>query len=243
MLRRRPHVAVLIAVGLVAGCSDVALQPADRAADDRARRAGIVMGRVRDGTAQDMVHLVVGGDPEDGTAIEALVADGDPFRGRIVLRITEVIEPGDFSVAKRRTVRCYEYALDNSIDDHEPEHIDCPDVDGLQLGAPTTQPQLGQNVESNLRRELEALDRTGLLEQQVREAARRAAGDATIVDVQQVGGNFGVAIGNGIDQCVSAMLSVDVLEIWRVPRVLAQPGELGCSASAAARGEGRQAPH
>jgi hypothetical protein len=242
-VKTRVGAFALTATTLLAACTAVGSNAVSKSADDRARRAGLVMIRVRDGTAADMVRRVVGGDPSSGTAIEVLVAEGDSFRGRIVLRITEKIDTGQFSPADGRTVRCYEYRLRNSIEDHEPDHVDCPNTRVLELGPPTPPPTLPPDLESNLRSQLETLDRAHLTEATIRAAVTPVAAGAAIVEVSRVDATFGIAIGNGVDQCVAASIASNALEIWRVPRVLAQPGELGCSADVAARGAGKHPPH
>lgn len=82
-------------------------------ADERAGRAGTVMARDRRGGPTDLVRGVVGGDPDDPDrgGIEVLVADGDRSKGRIVLRITEVLSQSDYSTEPSRAVRCYEYKI------------------------------------------------------------------------------------------------------------------------------------
>lgn len=42
---------------------------------------------------------------------------------------------------------------------------------------------------------------------------------------------------------ISAAVTDQGVEVWRVPPVIAQPGELGCSAEAAAQGQGKEYPH
>jgi hypothetical protein len=110
---------LVLCVFAAPACSAVGSNAVDHSADVRAHRAGIVMLRVTDGTAADRARRVVGGDPRTGTAIEALVAEGGRSHGRVVLRITERLETAELSAATNRTVRCYEYRFDNSIDDDE----------------------------------------------------------------------------------------------------------------------------
>ncbi len=224
---------------LAAGCtSEVHV-----AADERAERAGTVMARVRDGSAADMARRVVGGEPGQGTAIEVLTADGDRSHGRIVLRITEHREASGFDTEPTEVVRCYEYLLRRSIDDLEPEHVDCPDAAAIELGPPPTTVSL-TGIDEELRRGLEALDPASRDEPSVLEVATSAAGDAPVVEVATHEGVVGVAIGDGDDTCIAASVGPDgAVDVWVVPRVLAQPGEVGCSADAAARGLGQRHPH
>lgn len=239
---RRPLRALVSLMSLcimVAGCSS----QVERGADERAERAGTVMHRERHGTAADMALRVVGGNPEDGTAIEALVAEGERFGGRIVLRITERLDDGgDFDIRDPDAVRCYEYDLTDGYN-FDPNRIDCPDLDALQLEPSAPEPAIPSGAADALRERLEALDPGSLNEEQVLAVARQAGADAAIVDVATAGGVIGVVIGNGGDQCVAASVDAGTVEVWHIPKVLAQPGELGCSALAAARGEGKRHPH
>lgn len=228
-----------LVVGLTAGCSS----GVDRSADDRADRAGLVMTRVRDGDAEDMALRVVGGDPAEGIAIEALVAEGDSFDGRVVLRITERADNGDWSFEEEDTVRCYEYRFENSIDDHRPRHITCPDLEALELSPSPPPPSLPAGIDDALRAALEAIGPDQRTESAVRDAVRAIAESMPVQEVVTQDGVIGVAIGNGIDECLSAKIDGAGIEIWRVPRVVAQPGELGCSAEAAAQGLGTESPH
>lgn len=105
------------------------------------------------------------------------------------------------------------------------------------------EPTIPTGLGETLQGALEALDLERLSEQAVLDAARVAAQGAPVVEVATVGEVIGVAIGNGQDQCISASVTDQSVEVWRVPPVIAQPGELGCSAEAAARGQGKQYPH
>jgi len=237
---QRLLIALLPISALAAGCAS----EVETRADERAQRAGVVMDRVRDGSAADMARRVVGGDPAQDTAIEALVADGDRARGRIVLRITERRATSDFDVQPSEAVRCYEYELRRSVDELGPHRIDCPEGPALSLGPPPPVTTLPAGVDDALRRELESLDADRLSEAAVLRAARAVAGAAPVVDVATHDGVIGVVVGDGALQCVAGSVHSDgVVAVWRVPEVVAQPGELGCSASAAARGLGTRHPH
>lgn len=226
---------------LAAGCS-AGRGEGQRSADARAERAATVMGRLKEGTAVEVAGRVAGGDPlpsGDGAAIEVLVADGDRFHGRIVLRLTERIERGGWE-SDITTVRCYEYELDGSVGD--PHHVDCPDRAALTLPPPEPEPHLPEGTDERLRWALAGLGDNPSVEQ-VRAAAERAVGEVPHLDVTEVRGAVGVAVGDGQDECVFARLDDGALELWRVPHVLAQPGELGCRAPSAAVGDGKHAPH
>lgn len=236
-------VSLLLACSaLGSSCSSVTSAKVNASADDRADRAGIVMFRERDGSALDMARRVVGGGPT-GTRIEVLVAEGDRFGGRIVLRIVEVIEVGSFDFNEGSAVRCYEYVLEHSADDHKPRRITCPDVDPLVVPTTAPRPTLPPNVEETLRATLEDLLRTEPVTEERLRAALDSFGALPVSEVASAGSTFGLAIGNADDECVYARIVGDVVELWRVPPAQAVPGELGCTAASAARGEGRTAPH
>ena len=57
-----------------------------------------------------------------------------------------------------------------------------------------------------------------------------------------VRGDMGVAV-HVPGHCLFGRISGGAHSVWHVPRVLAQPGELGCGAGHAARGEGTRPPH
>lgn len=234
-------IAAVACFAMVGACSAAGGSAnASRNADERADRAGLVMTRYREGSSADMAWHVVGGDPGKGMGIEALVAEGDRFEGRIVLRITERLEQ---TFDTQTVVRCYEYRLQDSIDDHRPDHIDCPDLPALSLSPPLPDPTLPAGIDEALLGALQGLDPAHVTEQAVLEVARSVGGSAPVLEVATVDGVIGVAIGNGLDECLSASVDASGAEVWRVPRVVAQPGELGCSASAAARGLGTTSPH
>ncbi len=241
---RGQALAMLASLGLaIAACSNPADSAAVDAADDRAHRAGVVMSREDD--ALDMVRRVVGGDPEQGTAIEALVAEGDRFNGRIVLRITEHDADPDFGTDEVSTVRCYEYRLDNSIDDLEGDHIACPDLPAMTIPEAAPPPTVPEGIDDALLAALQRLAASGADVAAVEaDLAPLANGAARFEVVEVPGEGIGVVFGNGDGECVSGRITTEgTVEVWRVPRVVAQPGELGCDAGAAARGNGKESPH
>lgn len=180
----------LLVLGMVAGgCSS----EVERAASERAERAATVMHRERHGTAADMALRVVGGDRENGTAIEALVAEGERFDGRIVLRITERIDVDGFDMRDPDAVRCYEYDLADGYN-FDPSRIDCPDLEPLDLEPSEPEPTIPPGVADALRGRLEALDPRSLNEALVLDAARQVGKQAPIVDVTTSDGVIGVVI-------------------------------------------------
>ena len=67
-------------------------------------------------------------------------------------------------------------------------------------------------------------------------------GSTATVDIAVENGAIGVGVGIP-GQCVMGRIINGRAEVWAVPKVLAQPGELGCDAHAAARGDGKESPH
>jgi len=200
--------------------------------------------REKDGTAVDMVRRVVGGDPARETAIEALIAEGDWNKGRIVLRITEMrSDPSQFDLDVEPVVRCYEYVLPtDAIDGRQ---IDCPDMPAMTIPAASPPPTVPAGIQDVLLEALQRLAGAGADESAVRRDLAPLASGVEVFDVTSVAGEgIGVVFGNGDDECVSGRITVDgTIEVWRVPPVVAQPGELGCSAASAASGLGKDSPH
>jgi hypothetical protein len=125
----------VIALTLVMALSTACARGAGRHADERAHRAGVVMGRVN-GTPLHMAARVVG--QGGGGSIDVLVAERTERSGRIVLRIREYVQE---SFDSQTSVRCYEYTLDVAGHPGEPRRIDCPDLPPLDLpnqSPPTT---------------------------------------------------------------------------------------------------------
>jgi len=202
------------------------------------------MVREKDGTAVDMVRRVVGGDPTTETAIEALVADGDWYEGRIVLRITERDDDtSQLGVDAKPEVRCYEYILPTSAVDGR--HIECPELPAMTIPDAPPAPTVPAGIQDDLLIALERLADADADEATVRQDLAPMAAGVEVFDVASVPGEgIGVVLGNGDDECVSGRITVGgTVEVWFVPPVIAQPGELGCSATSAASGLGKDPPH
>ena len=234
--------ALALIAAATTACSSGQSRFAD-SADERAHRAGTVMVREKDGTAVDMVRRVVGGDPATDTAIEALVADGDWYDGRIVLRITERADNPSQLDTDPPAVRCYEYLLPTDAIDGR--HIDCPNLPAMAIPEATPPPTIPDGIQDTLLAALQGLAATGADEEAVRRELAPLAAGVEVFEVTTVADDgIGVVFGNGDDECVSGRITVDeIVEVWRVPAVIAQPGELGCSAASAASGFGKESPH
>jgi hypothetical protein len=108
-------------------------------------------------------------------------------------------------------------------------------------------PRLPDGLQDQLGLTLTALVDAGTVDA----AAVRAAveplsgGPPAFVDVAAVEGNLGVVVGlaDPADCVAGRIVDRATVEVWTVPHVLAQPGEGGCGAAAAASGLGQHPPH
>jgi hypothetical protein len=234
---RRSAVLVGLLAVLVLGCS-AADGGAGHEADATADRVGVVMSVHRDPTLADGARRIR--NPE----IEVLEATGTEFDGRLVIRVThreerEVLEAAsDVHVA----VRCYrfDYSMEHRTPD--PHRIDCPDGPATSLPPATTPVRLAPGAEDALRVGLSALSPAERIDVAALRRVGRAASPGADVTGAVVDGVGAVAL-SADGECVFGRAMPDSVEVWHVPRVVAQPGELGCGADSAARGEGKQSPH
>jgi hypothetical protein len=145
-------------------------------------------------------------------------------------------------------VRCWRYTLRNSVHDHEPTVVDCPEgAEPLSLPPERPAPRLPEGMQDRLRATLTELVDAGTVDAgSVRAAVEAVSGGSpAYVEVAVMGANVGVVVGLvGRAQCVAGrVIDRTTVETWTVPRVLAQPGEGGCGASAAASGWSQHPPH
>jgi hypothetical protein len=145
-------------------------------------------------------------------------------------------------------VRCWRYTLRNSVDDHEPTLVDCPEqAEAISLPPEQPAPSLPDGLGERLRTTLDGLIEAGTVDvASVRAAVEEiSGGPPAFVDVAVVDGNVGVVVGlAGQGECVAGrIIDQTTVETWTVPRVLAQPGEGGCGAGLAASGWSQHPPH
>ncbi|CAI7979149.1 conserved hypothetical protein [Frankia sp. Hr75.2] len=187
--------------------------------------------------------------------IETLVAEGDRFEdGRVVLRIS-VTREGSGAVFDdpSHAVRCYAYGFDPRVHRDPPDHIDCPDLPALVLPEPSPAPSLPLGTLEILARTLEEIPAQQRLDDTaVRLAVEKSFSDTDVrVEVARPEGStptspLGIALAAGKDDCVLGRVAVDQnasVTVWYVPRVLAQPGELGRHAADGALEPGQRPPH
>lgn len=200
-------IAAALAVG-ISSCASVrslAASPEERAADQHAVTAGVVMTRgYRATSARDAAWRVVGHVAD--TTIEALLADGTNHNGRVVLRIT--VDTTDGSEFDSPATRCYEYRFRWSTSHTAtPERID--DCSGAAL---TLQPpaRIDMISESSIARLLRVLARIGPAQRHDptlirREVTRLFGPPAKVAVGPTTSGDFEVAIHAG-SECAFALV-------------------------------------
>jgi hypothetical protein len=185
-------------------------------------------------SAADHARRVVGTD--GGVTIEVLEAVGDGMHGHVVLRITSVEEASGFQSGSRATA-CFRYVYSDTTDEITPHETSCGHRRAIALPEPSPLPTLPGQALDRLRRALQEPDPAAAV-------AAAFGGLGLGVSTTVVDGNLGVAVSARANGCVFGRRTRDgKVEVWVVPGVLAQPGELGCGAEFAARGEGTQPPH
>lgn len=243
-MRNGRRIASITAMTLaLAGCH-VSLTPAAREADQRARIAGLAMLRSNnDIPTRDAAWLVVG--QVGNTTIDALRATGTTWSGEVVLRIRVERDPGQFSSST--AVRCYRYVLRHRVRDYEPQRLGrCPTGRPLVLQAPPPPPSLPPGALDLLTKTLASLDPTTRGSADGVASAVRGAfagSDGRVETTVVPGGVIGVAVSAGRDCLAARLVPGEPPDVWSLPRVVFQPGELGCSAQAFASGLGKTPPH
>lgn len=227
----------LVALALVS-CGTGGSPLASEAAKDvrkRAETAGYAMAKAgRTSSAADHARRVVG--VAGGDSIEVLEVQGDGIRGHVLLRLTSVVEPSGFQSGSRATA-CFRYDFSDSSNGISPHEVGCGDRQAIALPEPSPEPRLPSDALTLLRTALDSPDPAALM-------AASFAPSGVSVSTAEVDGALGAAVAAGSNGCLfGRRTAAGVVEVWVVPRVLAQPGELGCSAEWAARGAGKEPPH
>lgn len=155
---------------------------------------------------------------------------------------------------------CYRWVFGGTDGDRGPERLDeCPDRPVIELGPPPVEPELPTDIVERLQHGLEPLAAETVTEDAVMESVRSIytaavhealdrpgaepgellredeamAGDDRVATADD--GAIGVAVGSR-GECVLARLVPGNVSVWRPPQISQAPGEIGCSASWAARG-------
>lgn len=153
----RPTVLVavwLVALGTVAGCgaADTVIEPPSaKSADALATSAGRGMEGPPERSANDAAWSVVSHRP-GSELIEAVVAQGTTWNGRVVLRIT--VEGYEFGSG---TTRCYAYTFRHSMSDGTPKSVHCPHGAAVTLTSPPPTPVLDQAANEKFTRIMQKL--------------------------------------------------------------------------------------
>jgi hypothetical protein len=225
--------AVLVAlVALVAGCGS----PADGYVEDAAESVRWRLTGLRGDDALALAHAA------ESRGAEVLAYGTTGGEGATVeVRITRTEEPAGLNSGSTAT-RCYRFTHDGWQVDQD--RIDCDGRPALLLPDMPLPPSLPAGLDDSVRAALTDLAARGVTDEAtVRDAVvPLAGGPPVVVAVATVGGDVGVAV-HVPGQCLFGRISGGAATVWRVPRVLAQPGELGCGADHAARGEGTRPPH
>jgi hypothetical protein len=221
--------AALLALAPAAACSA-------RAAEYSAHKADLVEHRMERVRSDDPLALAHAAEADE---VLAYGDDDDPW---VEVRITSVVEPAGFD-SGGTDVRCYRYRQVAAFDVAR-DRIDCGERPALALPPLPPAPTLPDGIDAALATALTDLAGRGV----TNEAAVRAAvtplagGPPVVVDVATVDGDVGVSI-HVPGQCLFGRITAGTAAVWRVPDVLAQPGELGCGAGPAAAGQGTRPPH
>lgn len=210
-----------------------------QAAEDvrqRAENAAVVMSRdTRSLSPAERARAVVGGEPD--RRIELMAAGGDTGRGWVVLRISSAFsDDGPWNNTSAASA-CFRYAINGRTGMSGPDEVDCPDGPPLALPAPPFDPAHPQDAHARLAAALAA---------PAPEDAVAAAFDLPGLTLQTatVDGVVAAAVQASPGECVSGRRLPDgTVEVWSVPRIVAMPGEIGCSAAAAADASSARSPH
>jgi len=237
-MRRTSLIALSVTFPLLVGCGTGGSPLASTSEQDvRARSvtAGLAMSQAgRTSSAVEHARRVVG---DVGVArIDLLEARGDGINGQVILRISASQPASGFSSGSTATA-CFRYQINDSSGGTEPHEVTCPHRDPITLPIPSPVPTLPADTEQRLR--------AALRSSHPEPAVRRAfGGTSVLVRTMTDGGVLGASVLAGRAECVfGRRLHDGQVQVWVVPSVLAQPGELGCDAHFAVTGDGMHPPH
>ncbi len=231
----RPRVCAPLLVLILAGCGTGQLPLSSAAATDvhqRSVNAGVAMAKAgRVSSAFDHARRVVG--DAGSTSIELLAQSGNGIKGSVLLRITSTVAATGFGSASKAQA-CFRYTFDDLSGGIDPNETRCPRTTPLALPSAASIPSLPPDAQQRIRVGLRAGD------------AEQALGQAftgLLVRTARVAGLLGVSVQAGTDCDFGRRLADGSVEVWYVPKVLSQPGELGCTPEAAVAGLGKSSPH
>lgn len=232
MTRAPLAAAVALALASLTACSS----PAEGYVEDAADAIELRLGRMRRNDPLAMAHAAASRRVD----VLAYGATGQQS-ATVEVRITREEEPAGWSSGSRAT-RCYRFEWARF--EVTRRRIDCDDRPALVLPELPPPPTLPGGIDEAVLAALSDLAVRGLTDEAaVRDAVTPLAGGPPVaVDVATVGTDVGVSV-HVPGQCLFGRISGGAASVWRVPRVLAQPGELGCAAGHAAQGDGTRPPH
>ncbi|PSK95552.1 hypothetical protein CLV30_12921 [Haloactinopolyspora alba] len=224
--------------------------------DDYARELGLVMSRARGPEPEAFARQVDGPGPD----VRTMRLSGSAHDGgaEVVLRLrTERTRTGWFGSveARYRVSACYRWVLGESVDDFRPERLSaCPAGPPAELGRAPVEPRLPDGLYDRLSGGLAARKgpvtpealladvRTLYVEAARAEQRRGGVRPERLIDVDDAldrhsvvvkGEAVGVSVGFG-QECMMVRAAAGEIDVWVPDRISLQPGEIGCSASAAA---------
>ena len=214
----RPGLLALAAlVALVAGCGS----PAEDYVEDAAESVRWRLTGMRGDDPLALAHAA------ESRGAEVLAYGTTGGQGAAVeVRITRTEEPAGLDSGSTAT-RCYRFTHDGSQVDQD--RIDCDGRVALLLPEMPLPPSLPAGLDEGVLTALSDLAAGGVTDEAaVRDAVvPLAGGPPVVVAVATAQGDVGVAV-HVPGQCLFGRISGGAATVWHVPRVLAQPGELGC---------------
>ena len=236
----RSPIACLLALALIVLSSCTAPTAKSEAEREADRVADQIGNKLSLNHALNVVDRAIGLGTD---SIVVLRADGTDADGVVEIKVHVHEFAVGFTEPAVDIDRCYRFTYKVTDQFPRPERLDiCPPQQ--QLPPTTVPPKMPDGLLESLQATLDALAVAGTSDpDSVRAAVEPlTVGSTATVAVAEEGGATGVAVGIP-GQCVMGRIIQGTAEAWVVPRVLAQPGETGCDAHAAARGEAKNAPH
>lgn len=183
---------------------------------------------------------------EDGrlTVVEATPTDAPKAGDPVALLVFRIHLPGngDGFGAQPEVTYCYraEFSSDGLVD--EPRRVGCPpDAASVTPPPAPAEPRVPVGADRVV---ASALRAGGDVHHRVSAGVRRLTATPDLPPrVHVTGGeDIGVAV-SAPGTCLLGRRVADRVRVWYVPRAMAQPRELSCSAETALAGLGRRAPH